>query len=65
MFVVQGCNQRTGCVFSKYNTIKPMIHLCKKVYGISERSIYNSVSATNRYYGGDRPRGSRIVYVNG
>lgn len=39
--------------------------MCSKVFNIPPEEVYAQVAFTNAYYGGSRPKGSRIVFVNG
>ena len=63
--IVQGCSRYSDCIFSKFNTIEPSFDLCKKVYNIPKREVYAAVRFSNKYYGDDKPKGNRIVYING
>ncbi|KAL9952175.1 hypothetical protein ACROYT_G039390 [Oculina patagonica] len=62
----QTCEQNTSCV---YSAILPDLYydlaLCFDVFNIPAEEVYRRVAFTNAYYGGDRPKGSRIVFVNG
>ncbi|KAL9952174.1 hypothetical protein ACROYT_G039389 [Oculina patagonica] len=62
----QTCEQNTSCI---YSSILPDLYydlaLCFDVFNIPAEEVYQRVAFTNAYYGGDKPKGSRIVFVNG
>ena len=39
--------------------------MCSEVFDIPPKEVYERVAFTNAYYGGNRPKGSRIIFVNG
>lgn len=39
--------------------------VCQQVFDIDAKMVQERVNFTNSYYGADKPRGSRIVFVNG
>ena len=39
--------------------------MCSEVFDIPPEEVYERVAFTNAYYGGNRPKGSRIIFVNG
>jgi hypothetical protein len=45
--------------------LTPNLDICTEVFGVKGRSIYGRLDFTNSYYGSDKPRGTRIVFVNG
>ncbi|XP_070578228.1 thymus-specific serine protease-like [Ptychodera flava] len=61
----QTCDSNTTCVFSPLMDLKSNILLCTEVFGITRTSVDQRVDFTNAYYGGQHPKGSRIVFVNG
>ena len=38
---------------------------CKEAYHVSPAEVLEQVDFTNAYYGGDNPRGSRVIFVDG
>ena len=38
---------------------------CKEAYQVSPAEVLEQVDFTNAYYGGDNPRGSRVIFVDG
>ena len=66
LFSDQTCEKNTSCVFSVslpdlfYN-----LAICSDVFNISAQEVYQRVAFENAYYGGDKPKGTRIVFVNG
>ncbi|XP_074646567.1 thymus-specific serine protease-like [Tubulanus polymorphus] len=61
----QTCDQNTDCIFSKYMTLQPNIDICTMVFKIPGYLVDKRIQFSNDYYGADRPKGSRIVFVNG
>lgn len=39
--------------------------ICSDVFNIPAQEVYQRVAFENAYYGGDKPKGTRIVFVNG
>lgn len=39
--------------------------ICSEVYNIPAQEVYQRVAFENAYYGGDKPKGTKIVFVNG
>ena len=65
-FSVQTCNANTSCVYSTLLADLPRyLGICFDVFGIPEKKVYQGVAFTNSDYGGKKPNGSRIVFVNG
>lgn len=62
----QTCEKSTSCVFSVslpdlfYN-----LAICSDVFNIPAEEVYQRVAFENAYYGGDKPKGTKIVFVNG
>ncbi|XP_065055370.1 thymus-specific serine protease-like [Rhopilema esculentum] len=61
----QSCEEGTSCVFSSRITMNSMINICQAVYNITSTQVYQSVTSTNKYYGGKSLGVSRIVFPNG
>jgi len=62
----QTCNANTSCVYSTLLADLPRyLGICFDVFGIPEKKVYQGVAFTNSDYGGKKPNGSRIVFVNG
>ncbi|EDO31220.1 predicted protein [Nematostella vectensis] len=61
----QTCEPGTHCVFSKRLGIINDMDLCQEVFEIALGQLKARINFTNEYYGGKRPRGSKIVFVNG
>ena len=65
-FSVQTCEANTSCVYSTLLADLPhYLDICFDVFGIPEKKVYQGVAFTNSDYGGKKPNGSRIVFVNG
>ncbi|XP_054455377.1 thymus-specific serine protease [Anoplopoma fimbria] len=60
----QTCEDAT-CPFSGMVTLRAETELCLMLFGISQHSLPGRVAFTNTYYGGDKPRTHRVLYVNG
>lgn len=66
LFSDQTCEKNTSCVFSVslpdlfYN-----LAICSDVFNIPAQEVYQRVAFENAYYGGDKPKGTKIVFVNG
>ncbi|XP_051900016.1 thymus-specific serine protease [Pristis pectinata] len=54
-----------GCPLSRWLTLQSQVDICAQVFGISANSVQSAVDFTNDYYGADRPKSSRIIFVNG
>ena len=39
--------------------------ICSDVFNIPVQEVYQRVAFENAYYGGDKPKGTKIVFVNG
>jgi len=62
----QTCEHNSSCVFStRLPDLKHDLDMCSNVFKIPPEDVYQQVAFTNAYYGGDRPKGSRTVFVNG
>jgi serine protease 16 len=46
-------------------TVKSQITDCVYTFNIPEKEIKANIDASNAYYGGLDPQGSRIMYING
>ena len=64
-FTDQTCDKGTSCVFSKRITLDTYVDMCQVLFSISPAEVSKRVLFTNAYYGGRRPRGTRIIFVNG
>ena len=66
LFSDQTCEHNSSCVFStRLPDLKHDLDMCSNVFKIPPEDVYQQVAFTNAYYGGDRPKGSRTVFVNG
>ncbi|XP_029475256.1 thymus-specific serine protease-like isoform X2 [Rhinatrema bivittatum] len=54
-----------SCPFSRLITLHSELDLCLQLFGISAESVQEAVLFTNEYYGADRPKASRVLFVNG
>lgn len=62
----QTCEANTSCVYSTLLADLPhYLDICLDVFGIPGKRVYQGVAFTNSDYGGKKPNGSRIVFVNG
>lgn len=61
----QTCDDKTNCPFSRLMDLPSQTKLCSDFFSISPEEIPKFVSFTNEYYGGDQPRGSKIIFSNG
>lgn len=60
------CEANTSCIYSTLLVDLPhYLDICFHVFGIPEKKVYQGVAFTNSDYGGKKPNGSRIVFVNG
>ncbi|CAN0443228.1 unnamed protein product, partial [Laminaria digitata] len=60
------CEVGTRCPFTKgLHTLDVDLQMCREAFGITPDQIQEQVRLTNLYYGGDRPRGSRVIFPNG
>ncbi|XP_059806855.1 thymus-specific serine protease [Hypanus sabinus] len=60
----QTCEDKS-CPLSRWLTLPSQVDICAQVFGIAASSVQGAVSFTNEYYGADKPKSSRIVFVNG
>nr|XP_033812628.1 thymus-specific serine protease isoform X2 [Geotrypetes seraphini] len=60
----QTCEDES-CPFSRLLTLRSELDLCLQLFGISAKSVKEAVLFTNEYYGADRPKASRVLFVNG
>ncbi|XP_078287160.1 LOW QUALITY PROTEIN: thymus-specific serine protease [Rhinoraja longicauda] len=54
-----------GCPLSRWLTLRSQVDICAQVFGVGASSVRGAVDFTNDYYGADRPKSSRIIFVNG
>uniref|UniRef100_A0A4W3GJE0 Thymus-specific serine protease-like n=1 Tax=Callorhinchus milii TaxID=7868 RepID=A0A4W3GJE0_CALMI len=54
-----------SCPFSRRLTLRSQLDVCREVFGIKPESAGSAVGFTNDYYGADRPKFTRILFVNG
>jgi len=62
---VQTCDKKTKCLFTTRLALQYELIVCQQVFGVDTKIVQERVNFTNAYYGADKPRGSRIVFVNG
>ncbi|XP_062952139.1 thymus-specific serine protease [Cynocephalus volans] len=53
------------CPFSQLPALPSQLDLCEKVFGLSASSVAQAVAQTNSYYGGQTPRATQVLFVNG
>lgn len=61
----QTCDADTDCPFSHLQTLASNTDLCWDAFGVAGPQTSNRIDFTNDYYGGNRPAGTRIVFVDG
>ncbi|XP_031554719.1 thymus-specific serine protease-like isoform X2 [Actinia tenebrosa] len=61
----QTCDPKTKCVFSKRVNLLSDLDICQEVFGVKPKSVQERVNFTNQYYGSNKPRGSKIIFING
>lgn len=62
----QTCDVGSSCIFSQgYNSLNDSLTMCNQAYGIAPEAVAYAVNATNTYYGGNKPAGTRIMFPNG
>ncbi|XP_075399609.1 thymus-specific serine protease [Tenrec ecaudatus] len=54
-----------ACPFSQLPTLPSQLSLCEQVFGLSISSVSQAVEQTNCYYGGQSPRATHVLFVNG
>ncbi|XP_034976666.2 thymus-specific serine protease [Zootoca vivipara] len=54
-----------ACRFSRFMNLTTELETCREVFGIPSQAVQEAVSFTNDYYGADRPKASRVLFVNG
>jgi serine protease 16 len=71
-WIYQTCTQfgyyqtcEDDCLFSKLLDLQFFTELCNDVFGLTTRAVSSRIEFSNDYYGGSKPEGSRIVFVNG
>ncbi|XP_032834667.2 thymus-specific serine protease-like [Petromyzon marinus] len=62
---LQTCRPREGCPFSKLLSLETTAAMCADAFGLTQQDMERGVESTNRMFGGDRPTGSRLLFVNG
>ncbi|KAM4640595.1 thymus-specific serine protease [Discoglossus pictus] len=60
----QTCEDKS-CPFSQLITLKSQLDLCSQVFQIPTEFVSQAIQFTNEFYGADRPKSSRIIFVNG
>ena len=66
LFSDQTCEKNTSCVFSvSFPDLFYNLAICSDVFNIPAQEVYQRVAFENAYYGGDKPKGTKIVFVNG
>ncbi|XP_008071007.1 thymus-specific serine protease [Carlito syrichta] len=53
------------CPFSQLPALPSQLDLCEQVFGLSASSVAQAVAQTNSYYGGQMPRATQVLFVNG
>ncbi|XP_006872939.1 PREDICTED: thymus-specific serine protease [Chrysochloris asiatica] len=53
------------CPFSQLPALPSQLGLCEQVFGLSASSVAQAVAQTNSYYGGQTPRATQVLFVNG
>ncbi|XP_008824869.1 thymus-specific serine protease [Nannospalax galili] len=53
------------CPFSQLPVLPFQLDLCQQVFGLSVASVAQAVAQTNSYYGGQTPRATQVLFVNG
>lgn len=62
----QTCEVGTRCPFTQgLHTLDVDLQMCREAFGITPDQVQEQVRLTNLYYGGDRPRGWRVIFPNG
>mmetsp|Transcript_85057 Transcript_85057/g.214338 ORF Transcript_85057/g.214338 Transcript_85057/m.214338 type:complete len:572 (-) Transcript_85057:397-2112(-) len=62
----QTCADGSNCPFTKgYNTLAFNVDQCQELFDISPQQVARNVEATSKFYGGDRPNSTRVLWVNG
>jgi len=62
----QTCEVGSNCPFTRgLNTLGFNLQQCAAAFNISADTVRANVEESNRYYGADRPRGTRVLYPNG
>ncbi|XP_062043075.1 thymus-specific serine protease [Lepus europaeus] len=53
------------CPFSLLPALPSHLDLCEQVFGLTASSVAQAVAQTNSYYGGQSPRATHVLFVNG
>uniref|UniRef100_A0A5F9CHX5 Serine protease 16 n=1 Tax=Oryctolagus cuniculus TaxID=9986 RepID=A0A5F9CHX5_RABIT len=53
------------CPFSLLPALPSHLDLCEQVFGLTASSVAQAVAQTNSYYGGQTPRATHVLFVNG
>ncbi|XP_068681615.1 thymus-specific serine protease-like isoform X1 [Montipora foliosa] len=62
----QTCDKNTSCLFSNRSAdLSHFLGICSDIFGIPPKQVFENVAFTNYNYGGDKPKGSKTVFVNG
>lgn len=60
------CDKNTSCLFSsRLADLSLFLGICSDIFGIPPKQVFENVAFTNYNYGGDKPKGSKTVFVNG
>jgi len=62
----QTCEIGSDCPFVQgYNNLSSSLAMCESLFGIDADTVAAQIDASNAYYGGNKPAGSRILFPNG
>lgn len=61
----QTCEEGSQCPFGHELGLEMDLSVCKDAFGIMEKTVFQQVNFTNEYYGSDKPKGGRILFING
>ena len=62
----QTCEIGSDCPFVQgYNNLSSSVAMCESLFGIDADAVAAQIDASNAYYGGNKPAGSRILFPNG
>ncbi|CAM9504375.1 unnamed protein product [Pylaiella littoralis] len=60
------CEIGSRCPFTQgLHTLNLDLRICQEAFGIEAKHVRKQISYTNLYYGGRKPRGSRVIFPNG
>ena len=64
--ITQTCEIGSDCPFVQgYNNLSSSVAMCESLFGIDADAVSAQIDASNAYYGGNKPAGSRILFPNG